>query len=180
MKKGLVMIPFAYIKNFNTGLNISDVNKSIDIYMKNCCVASVSARRNCDIDTDVAIVTNIDIPAPYKEILQQNDVKIFTFPFDEFCFEKAYQWSLAFYKLCALSKAVKYMKYDYYAYLDTDVYVQSSFKNIWRECDHNMQMYDLNHGLDNANYCRLLNEIVAFTQDVSGGGNSLWWRVLRC
>ena len=169
MKKGIVMIPYAYVKDFNVGINIGHKNNSLDIYMKNCCVASMSARQHCGPNTDVAVVTNIEIASPYKELLWQNGVQTIVFPFDEFCFEKGYKWSLAFYKLCALSKAVHNLEYDYYAYLDTDVYVQSCFDSIWNECDYNIQMYDINHSLDNANYRRLLAEIAEFTQQQSGG-----------
>jgi hypothetical protein len=137
--------------------------------MKNCCVASISARKHCGENTDVAVVSNVEIPALYRDLLTQNGVQVITFPFDEFCFNSEYSWSLAFYKLCALSKAVKNLEYDYYAYLDTDVYVQGSFDNIWNECDYNIQMYDINHGLGNANYNRVLNEIKRFDKSLQGG-----------
>ena len=163
------MIPYAYIKDFSTGVNVGANNKVVDVYMKNCCVASISARKHCGENTDVAVVTNIDFPASYRDLLMQNGVQIITFPFDEFCFNSEYNWSLAFYKLCALSKAVNNLKYDYYAYLDTDVYVQASFDNIWNECNYNIQMYDINHGLGNANYYRVLNELKEFDKSLRGG-----------
>ena len=168
MKRGLIMIPYAYLEEYNTSVNMVQ-GKAFDLYMKNCCVASVSAKYNCGENTDVAIVTNIDIPAYYREIVEQRGVVIIKYPFDEFCFDKHYRWSLAFYKLCALSKAVKNLHYDYYAYMDSDVYVQGDFDNIWRECDYNMQMYDINEGLNSADYCRVLNEFTAFDTSIKGG-----------
>lgn len=168
MKRGLLMIPYAYIGDFNTGANL-DKKRAFEIYMKNCCVASVSARSHCGENTDVAIVSNIDFPDKYQKIIEQNGVKLIKFPFDEFCFDKHYKWSLAFYKLCALSKASKELDYDYYAYVDTDVYVQGSFDNIWKECDYNIQLYDINHGLDDVNENRVFNEIEALDRNLRGG-----------
>ncbi|MBR2629833.1 MAG: hypothetical protein IKD24_09135 [Alistipes sp.] len=168
MKKGLIMIPYAYLDDYNTGANLRK-SKAFGIYMKNCCVAAVSARHNSGDNSDVAIISNIDFPPQYRNILDRSGVKFIKFPFDEFCFDKQYKWSLAFYKLCALSKAVKHLHYDYYSYLDSDVYVQGSFDNIWRECDYNIQMYDINEGLNSADYCRVLNEFMAFDTDIKGG-----------
>lgn len=168
MKKGLIMIPYAYLEEYNTGVNVSK-SSAFNLYMKNCCVASVSARRHCGENTDVAIVTNIDFPSKYQQIIEQSGVKFIKFPFDEFCFDKQYKWSLAFYKLCALSKASKELNYDYYAYLDTDVYVQDNFDNIWNECDYNIQMYDINHGLSSVDSRRVFNEMREFDANLWGG-----------
>ena len=159
------MIPYAYISDFNTSVNLSK-NKAFGIYMKNCCVAAVSARYQCGENTDVAIVTNIEIPGRYRNIIERKGVKIISFPFDDFCFSKEYKWSLAFYKLCALSKASKELDYDYYAYIDTDVYVQNSFDNIWAECETNILMYDINQGLNSSDYRRVLNEIGSFDASI--------------
>lgn len=168
MKRGLIMIPYAYIKDFNTSVNVGAKDKAVEVYMKNCCVSSISARKHCGENTDVAIVTNIDFPSKYQNIIEKSGVIFIKYPFDEFCFDKQYKWSLAFYKLCALSKAVKHLNYDYYSYLDSDVYVQGSFDNIWEECDYNIQMYDINHVYTTS--CKgIFNEIREFDANLRGG-----------
>ena len=165
MKKGILMIPYAYISDFNTGVNLSK-NKAFDIYMKNCCVAAISARHYCGANTDVAIVTNIDIPVKYRDIIECQGIKVISVPFDSFCFGKEYKWSLAFYKLCVLSKAIKELNYDFYAYIDTDVYVQDDFDGIWAECETNILMYDINQGFKSSGYRRVLNEIRNFDSSI--------------
>ena len=165
MKRGLLMIPYAYISDFNTGVNL-DKNRAFEIYMKNCCVAAISARYQCGENTDVAIVTNIEIPSKYRDIVESKGVKIISFPFDDFRFGREYKWSLAFYKLCALSKASKELDYDYYAYVDTDVYVQGSFDNIWEDCENNILMYDINQGCNSSEYRRVLNEMGNFDASI--------------
>lgn len=89
MKKGLVIIPYAYIDGFSIGVNIRKQGAK-DIYLKNCCVASISARKKCGINTDVAIISNIDIPEPYKSLLESQSVKIINYSFDEFNFNAQY------------------------------------------------------------------------------------------
>mgnify|MGYP003558161936 CR=1 FL=1 len=45
--KNLIIIPFAYLKEYNGGVNIKDENKKLDTYLKNCCVSCVSAKKKC-------------------------------------------------------------------------------------------------------------------------------------
>ena len=110
-----------------------------------------------------ALVTNLDIPATYKEVLKQIGVKILQFEFDQFTFENSYTWSLAFYKLCALLHAVEELDYDNYAFMDSDVYVQTDFSEIWKECQEKIMLYDICHGLQVEDYQRFLKEIHEFT-----------------
>lgn len=112
--------------------------------------------------TDVALVTNLNIPEKYENILRQTGVKVLRYEFDHFNFNGTYDWSLAFYKLNALYHAVKELSYDNYAYLDSDVYVQGSFADIWKECSKKIMMYDICHGLQVEDYQRFLTETAVF------------------
>lgn len=161
-RKGILMIPYAEIKNYNSGVNVADQGNRRDIYLKNCCVACLSARYHNDEMTDVALVTNIDIPEKYQQLLIRNHVLVIHQDFDLFRFPESYTWSLAFYKLCALYRMLDRFNYDYYAYLDSDVYIQAGFENIWAECDDNILLYDINHGLQVEHYNHFLKEIKSF------------------
>lgn len=158
-RKGIIMIPYAEIKDYNSGVNISDQSNRRDIYLKNCCVTCLSARYHNDEKTDVALVTNIKVPEKYQQLLIQNHILVIHQEFDLFKFSEDYSWSLAFYKLCVLYRLLDRFEYDYYAYLDSDVYIQSGFENIWTECKDNILLYDINHGLQVEHYNHFLNEI---------------------
>ena len=157
----LILVPYAERLGANSGVNISNDKNRQDIYLKNCCVSACSAKQY-NSDCDVAIATNIDLPERYVQILAQNDIAVIKIPFDLFKFDNTYLWSLAFYKLCVLYHMAHEGKYQYYAYMDTDVYVQSSFDNIWVECDHNILLYDINHGLQVNDYRIFLDEVNDF------------------
>ena len=129
--------------------------------MKNCCVALLSAKLN-NPNSDVALVTNIDLPKKYREFLSKNNILIFLESFDRFVFSDNYAWGLAFYKLCALSKIIEKYHYEYYAYLDSDVYIQGDFSVIWEECKQNILMYDINHGLQVPHYREIIEEFKSF------------------
>lgn len=144
-------------------MNLKENKSRLDLYLKNCCVACVSARKNCGKDTDVALVTNMDIPTAYCEILEQAEVKILQYEFDQFNFDGNYIWSLAFYKLCALFHVVEEIDYDNYAFMDSDIYVQSDFADIRKECRHKVLLYDICHGLQIEDYQRFLIEVEEFT-----------------
>lgn len=156
-EKNIICIPFAFKENTNTGVNVKgDV---FTVYLKNACVALCSAK-HYNPGCEVSFVTNISIdnlPGEYVDILKKNDVTITEVPFDEFTFSGNYLWSLAFYKLCILKHMSK-MNYQNICYLDTDVYIQSSFDPIWKECDENILLYDINHGLQVDDYRIICSE----------------------
>ena len=172
MKRGLILIPYANKEAYKTGVNLCSSNR-LEVYLKNCCVACMSAKQNACQQADVALVTNIDIPNSYKTILEGNEIKIIKADFDDFNFGGNYMWALAFYKLCALKHVLLETNYDYYAYLDSDVYVQSDFENIWKECDSHIMMYDICHGLQVEHYRHFLDEIKNFTKNIGGGYNDI-------
>ena len=60
MKRGLILIPYANKEAYKTGVNLCSSNR-LEVYLKNCCVACMSAKQNACQQADVALVTNIDI-----------------------------------------------------------------------------------------------------------------------
>ncbi len=158
----IILIPYANKDNANTGVNIKDNSGRIDLYLKNCCVALASARYY-NPDCDVALATNIDVPSEYLKFLNENTIKITKIAFENFTFEDQYLWNLAFYKLCVIDYVVKNYNYKYVSYMDSDVYVQSSFENIWKECNYSILLYDINHGLQVRDYRLIVEEFKSFT-----------------
>lgn len=147
MKK-LFFVPFAFGQKQATGMNVK--KDPLNTYLKNICVALISAKQSTP-EMDVALVCNIDVPDLYRKLLLDNNVLIFKEPFDSFVFSDDYPWCLAYYKLCALEKVLKY-EYDFYLYTDADVYVQSSLENVFEELKDNILLYDINHGLGVRDY----------------------------
>lgn len=148
----LIIIPYAY--GGNTGVSIQNVDRQLEIYLKNVCVAAISAKKNAGKDSDVMIVSNISLPEPYISILQSNRIMIENCPFNKFNFGqqtrsgKKVRWQLAYYKLCALSHCLDNYQYNNYCFLDSDVYIQRSFDRIWTDAKHNIMLYDVNEPAD--------------------------------
>ena len=154
--RNLIFCAYAYEKNLKSSLNISCQDKTT-VYFKNTIVALVSAK-TYNNDCDVALVTNIDVPAEYRKTLEKHDIMIFKKSFDKFNFGKDYMWGLAFYKLCALNKMLE-EDYDNYLMIDTDTYTQSSLNDLWEETKHNIMIYYINQRLTNKNYIQFNKEI---------------------
>lgn len=165
----IILIPFAFLNSYSGGVNLKGSNNKLDLYLKNCCVSCVSAKMNAGEDTDVALVTNLEIPEKYEKLLKQLGIKMLKYEFDHFNFNGKYAWSLAFYKLNALYHVVNELNYDNYAYLDSDVYVQGGFADIWKECSRKIMMYDICHGLQVEDYKRFLKETNDFVGNDSLG-----------
>lgn len=137
--------------------------QKLGIYLKNAGVALVSAKHynpNCD----VAFATNLnkaELPNDFLNLLKNWKIQILEIPYDKFQFPGNYTWSLAFYKLCVM-KRISEMNYEAVCYLDTDVYIQGSFESIWNECEQNIMLYDINHGLNTHDYISLCDEVERF------------------
>lgn len=168
--KNIICIPFAYDDKKNTGENIKNKKDYIDIYIKNFTVALISAKKH-NLNDTVALVTNLDdkdIPNDVKCLFDINNIIMIKVDYNEFVFSDDYKWSLAFYKLCVL-KYLSKLDYDNICYMDTDVYVQGSFKYIWSECKDKVLLYDINHGLNVNDYriiCREFNDFLKTKKDI--------------
>ena len=84
MNNSIIMVPYANLENMKGGVNV-DNNNRLNIYMKNCCVSLLSAK-NYNLNSDIALVTNIEVPAKYEKILTDNNILIIKAEFTYFKF----------------------------------------------------------------------------------------------
>lgn len=162
MKK-VICIPFAYDETMNSGVNVSKKTEKVKIYLKNAVVALCSAKYY-NKECDVVFATNVSsdlIPKDIQEIFLSNEILIWNIPFDRYRLAPNYKWSLAFYKLCVLSHLIE-KKCDYICYMDTDVYVQNALDSVWDECNHNILLYDVNHGMNTMEYVAINDEFTNY------------------
>jgi len=156
MSKNLVIIPFAFDQEHMASCVNSDM-KTLQMYLRCLCVSCVSVKENGGA-LDVALVTNVEIDPPYKQLLEKHGIKIIHLDFQDFMFNTDRLWYLAFYKLNAIYHVSRMYKYDNYCYLDSDVVVQHNLDLIWKECSENILLYDINHGLQVKDYQIIVEE----------------------
>ena len=160
--KNIICIPFAFSKGFNSGVNVKK-NNIVEVYLKNAVVALLSAKWE-NPECEVVFATNVpvdEIPSQYTNQLIENEITILEIDFKDYRFPKDYKWSLAFYKLCVLKEMLN-KGFDNICYLDTDVYIQSKFDSVWKECEYRILLYDINHGYDVREYKEMLTEVYQF------------------
>ena len=159
----LIMIPYAHISTMETGLNVGnkDRDKQKEMYLKNCCVALVSAKVH-NPESDVALVTNIEIPEAFLSILAQAGVAVIRVPFDKFNFGDKYVWGLAFYKLCAQYYISHNTDYEAVACLDSDIYIQGSFAPVWETAKTAPMFYRLGTGTAKDTFSKIFAEAADF------------------
>lgn len=160
MKK-LIFCAYAIDDKKQTGVNVLHQNNAENIYYENICVALLSAKMN-NPDDDVALVTNHALPEKYKDFFGKNNLLVFNKEFDNFVFDNNCKWGLAFYKLCALEHVVNDLDYDYIVMVDCDTFTQFALNNVWNECDENILVYDICHGLQVNDYQIFLNDVEHF------------------
>lgn len=157
----IICVPFAFKEGSNTGVNVR--GDAFTVYLKNACVSLCSIKFH-NPECEVAFVTNIpssQIPEVYVDVLKQFNILIVEIPFDSFIFADKYLWSLAFYKLCILKHYSK-SRYKNICYMDSDVYVQENLNYLWEECEQNILLYDINHGLQVEDYRVICEEFASF------------------
>lgn len=157
-QKNLIMVPYAEIPTMETGTSVAakKVKDRKAMYLKNCCVACVSAKHN-NPECAVALVTNIDVPLSYIDVLKRGGVEVIYLPFEQFNFGDGYTWGLAFYKLCAQHYVVHALDYDHVLCIDSDVYVQGNLQTMWAEADGQLLICGT---IGDTDFCR---EAQAFT-----------------
>lgn len=163
--KNLIMVPYAEIPSMETGTSVAakKIKDRKAMYLKNACVALVSAKKY-NPECTVALVTNIDVPILYADVLKRGGVEVISLPFKYFNFGDGYTWGLAFYKLCARYYAAHELDYDHILCLDSDIYVQSGLQSAWMEMDTSILMYRII-----GNDSKIPEEIQQFT-----GAEEVW------
>ena len=67
-------------------------------------------------------------------------------PCDNYRFEADLDWSLAYYKLCAMQYLLETEHYENYLMLDSDTFTQRGYQDIWREAAEAVLLYQVPHG----------------------------------
>lgn len=110
-----------------------------------CIVVALCSAKAQNPGDEVALITNAPVPPPYGVQLAAAGVQVWQCPFDTYRVAAELEWSLAFYKLCALSWALENKRYDNYLMLDVDTYTQYPFTDLWRECAEAVLLYQVPH-----------------------------------
>lgn len=157
--KNLIFCSYAYVAGLKSSTEKNQPNSSEKIltYLK-CCVVSLVSAKTRNPGSDVALVTNIDVPNAIINILKANKIILLYKEFDSFRFESSIQWSLAFYKLCVLKYVVENFDYDNYLLVDSDTYFISEIKDLWTEAEYHILLLDLAHNLSISQTQNMNNE----------------------
>ena len=90
-------------------------------------------------------VTNTAVPEPHAAQLSQAGIRVIACPFDNYRFEADLDWSLAYYKLCAMQYLLETEHYENYLMLDSDTFTQRGYQDIWREAAEAVLLYQVPH-----------------------------------
>lgn len=144
--KNVICNAFAFKEDYKTSMQMGGRTdeRLLDVYMKNIFVSLKSARLQNPQD-DVMLVCNADIPEEYQVLFEKHDIKIRVISYDSFVMPKRFDWSLAFFKLCALQYLAEQTGYDHILLLDADTITMHSFEELWQEADYGILLYGVGH-----------------------------------
>lgn len=142
----LIINAFAFKENYKTSMQLEGKmdEKKLALYMENTFVSLKSAALHNPSDT-VMLVVNEEVPEPYKSLFGKENIKIKKINFDRYVMPQNFVWSLAFFKLCALSHVAEEEDYDNFLLLDADTITMQTYDEMWEECKTGVILYPLGH-----------------------------------
>ena len=111
----LIFTAFATLEGYREG---SNANLGSEVFYR-CIVVSLVSAKQKNQNCDAALVTNTAVPEPYAAQLSQAGIRVIACPFDNYRFEADLDWSLAYYKLCAMQYLLETEHYENYLMLDS-------------------------------------------------------------
>lgn len=148
--RNLIFEALAFIENYESNPNMTkavNLKKGFDIYIKNAVVSLLTVKKH-NPDTDLALVTNIELEKKWKEIFLSNNIKVLKCDYTEYRMPADTVYSLSYYKLCAFDFILSHTEYERYCFLDCDTYGVGSFKKLWIEADSAFLMIPNDSGID--------------------------------
>ena len=137
----LIFTAFATLEGYREG---SNANLGSEVFYR-CIVVSLVSAKQKNQNCDAALVTNTAVPEPYAAQLSRAGVRVIACPFDNYRFEADLDWSLAYYKLCAMQYLLETEHYENYLMLDSDTFTQRGYQDIWREAAEAVLLYQVPH-----------------------------------
>ena len=137
----LIFSAFASLEGYREG---DKENRGGDLYDR-CIVVALCSAKLQNPDAEVALITNTPVPGPFAGQLAKGGVVVWECPFDSYRVDAALEWSLAFYKLCAMDWALQNKDYAHYLMIDVDTYTQYPYTDLWREADEAVLLYQVPH-----------------------------------
>ena len=137
----LIFTAFATLEGYREG---SNANLGSEAFYR-CIVVSLVSAKQKNQNCDAALVTNTAVPEPYAAQLSQAGIRVIACPFDNYRFEADLDWSLAYYKLCAMQYLLETEHYENYLMLDSDTFTQRGYQDIWREAAEAVLLYQVPH-----------------------------------
>ena len=137
----LIFTAFATLEGYREG---SNANLGSEVFYR-CIVVSLVSAKQRNQNCDAALVTNTAVPEPYAAQLSQAGIRVIACPFDNYRFEADLDWSLAYYKLCAMQYLLETEHYENYLMLDSDTFTQRGYQDIWREAAEAVLLYQVPH-----------------------------------
>jgi len=113
-----------------------------ELYLRNSFVSLWSVRQFAP-DCNALLVTNTNLPDLWQQRFTAAGIQISMVPFDQFVLPPAYNWRLAYYKLCAAEYLAK--NYQRIMLLDADAFLVSPLSDLWAESAGNLFLYDTQH-----------------------------------
>ena len=104
----LIFTAFATLEGYREG---SNANLGSEVFYR-CIVVSLVSAKQKNQNCNAALVTNTAVPEPYAAQLSQAGIRVIACPFDNYRFEADLDWSLAYYKLCAMQYLLETEHYE--------------------------------------------------------------------
>lgn len=141
-KSNLIFEALAFLENYAPSPSMmqqSNSAKHYEVYLKNTAISLLTLRLH-NPNTDIALVTNIDLEAHWLDLFRKHNILVFNCPYDNYQMPRELVYSLSYYKLCAYDYVLKNTQYERFCFVDCDTFGVGNFDPIWMEADSALLM----------------------------------------
>lgn len=125
--------------------SVSDVNKGMEIYLKNSFVCLKSVKLY-NPEVNCMLVVDFDLEFSWKERFEANQIEIVKVPFGGFQISDEFNWGIVQYRYDVMQYLCGILKDDdKVIMLDTDVVCVGSLDDVFDEIEYRVCLYDVQH-----------------------------------
>lgn len=145
--------------------SISDVEKGMDIYLKNSFVCLKSVKLN-NPDVHCMLVVDYDLSSHWHNQFEQNDIEIVKVEFGGFQISDQFDWGIVQYRYDVMQYLCQRMTdTDNVIMLDTDVVCVGSLNDIFEEITYRVCLFDVQHAKSLKDRNNILNNYLKIYPD---------------
>lgn len=137
--------------------SVQNIDKALEIYIKNAFVCLYSVKQY-NSNVNCIFFVDFDLGDEWSNLFKKYGITVSYVKFGDFSIGDQFNWGIVQYRYDVINKLCEIMNDDdQVIMLDTDVVCVGSLDNIFKEIEHRLCLFDVQHSLDARDRRSILN-----------------------